>query len=93
MANYPAAVPWGHCVAVSAPPGGGEMEAKGGERRMEYSDEQLKALIEEIDELQDIEVTEWEADFIDTILSFSRNRALSPKQRECIVQMQAKYLH
>lgn len=61
---------------------------------MEYSDESLYEMLEEIDELG-IAVTDFEAAFMDTAL---RNvdgvkvRPFSAKQRQVILQMKDKYL-
>jgi hypothetical protein len=56
------------------------------------NDEEIILELRRIDESQDIEVDEWEAEFLDSIKKMPKPRHLSPKQKAAAERMIEKYL-
>lgn len=56
------------------------------------TDEELVDGLRRIDEDEDIEVTDWEADFLDSVKKMPKPRVLSPKQRAVAEKMIDRYL-
>ena len=58
------------------------------------TDDQLRDKLNEIDENEEITVTRWEADFIDSLLYKNREKfwKLTDKQRKICFRMIKKYL-
>lgn len=56
----------------------------------ELTDDELKEQLTEIDNDDDIDVTPWEADFIDNVL-FKQTFPLTARQREIIEQIIERY--
>lgn len=59
---------------------------------MEYTDDEIVDALREIDESDDIEVSGWEGEFLDTIKKMPKPRRLTPKQRQAAVAMIERYL-
>jgi hypothetical protein len=55
------------------------------------NDEEIILELRRIDESQDIEVDEWEADFLDSIKKMPKPRRLSLKQKAAAERMIEKY--
>lgn len=58
----------------------------------EKTDDELVSGLQEIDESDEIGVTEWEAEFLDSVKKMKKPRRLSPKQREVALKMIGRYL-
>ena len=56
------------------------------------TDEEIVADLRRIDEDDDIDVTDWEADFLDSVKKMAKPRVLSPKQRAAAEKMVETYL-
>ncbi|MCJ2530715.1 MAG: hypothetical protein LN413_00135 [Candidatus Thermoplasmatota archaeon] len=54
------------------------------------SDDEIRDLLEEIDADEDLDVTTWEADFLENVLH-KQGGPLSPRQRESALQMVERY--
>lgn len=55
----------------------------------DWTDADYRTILQEIDDMG-AEVSEWEADFIESILS--HDRPLTPKQKDVIDRIRGKYL-
>lgn len=55
------------------------------------TDDEIIAGLKSIDEDDDVEVTDWEADFLDSVKKMPKPRRLSEKQRAVAIRMIEKY--
>ena len=56
------------------------------------TDDEIIDGLKEIDESDDIEVTDWECDFLDSIKKMPKPRVLSDKQKAVAIRMIEQYL-
>ena len=56
------------------------------------TDDEIIDGLKEIDESDDIEVTDWECDFLDSIKKMPKPRVLSDKQKVIAIRMIEQYL-
>lgn len=55
------------------------------------TDDEIIAGLKSIDEDEDVDVTDWEADFLDRIKKMPKPRRLTEKQRDAAIRMIEKY--
>ena len=55
-------------------------------------DEELRDKLKEIDELEEVDVSTWEAEFIESVVYKNKDWPLTSKQREVARQMIERYL-
>ena len=58
----------------------------------DLTDADIVSRLADIDEDDDIDVDEWEAEFLDSVKKMPKPRVLSPKQRAAALKMIERYL-